>query len=258
MLIRTALLLAALWIALPGPWHGSPARAQNADSEPVLCGSVDLVILIDTTFSLATAIGEMKREAQTIVDLLETISVGEYRLGLIAFDDSVRVLEDLNADPDPETKADAVRQTIRGLRARGGEGGPEASDEALNTAVNGLGPQGRSQSGAFSGDWRAHSRIIVLITDNKPGGFDDEFVPGVDDRRALDYASQALSKDIRISSIIVPTSGLDDTPDAEAAAIMRAYAATTGGLYVETRWAGFGTAEAILSILKACGSNLVS
>jgi len=256
MHIRTTLFLAFLWAALFG--SGATAIAQDRNNDPVLCGSVDLVILIDTTFSLATAIGEMKREAQTIIDLLETVSVGEYRLGLIAFDDSVRVLEDLNDDPDPASKAEQVRKAIRGLRARGGDGGPEASDEALNTAINGLGPEGRSQSGAFTGDWRGHSRIIVLITDNKPGGFDDHFVPGVDDRRALDYASQALNKDIRISAIIVPTSGLDDTPDEEAASIMRGYAATTGGLYVETRWAGFGTAEAILSILKACGSNLLS
>ena len=99
---------------------------------------------------------------------------------------------------------------------------------------------------------------MVLITDNRPGGFDDEFVPGVDDRRALSYAAQALEKDIRISAIQVPTSGLTDAPDEEVAALMRSYAATTGGLYVATRWSGKGTAEAILSIVKACGSNLLS
>ena len=252
--VRAAVLFGT---ALLAPW---PAAAQTQPEDAVVqCGSVDLVILIDTTFSLATAIGEMKREAETIVDLLEAVSVGQYRLGLIAFDDSVRVLEDLNDAPDPRSKAEAMRESIRSLRARGGDGGPEASDEALNTAINGLGPGGdREQTGNFTGDWRGHSKIIVLITDSHPGGFDDEFVLGKDDRRAFEYASQALGKDIRISAIQVPTSGLEDAPNEEVASIMRGYAATTGGLYVSTRWAGFGTAEAILTIIKACGSNLLS
>ena len=252
--VRLAVLLGSLLLA-PFP----AATQTKAEEAAVLCGSVDLVILIDTTFSLATAIGEMKREAETIVDLLETVSVGEYRLGLIAFDDKIRVLEDLNADPNPSAKAEAMRRSIRTLKARGGDGGPEASDEALNTAINGLGPGGdRPQTGTFSADWQAHSRIVVLITDSHPGGFDDEFELGVDDRRAFDYAAQALNRDVRISAIQVPTSGLEDAPNEEVASIMRGYAATTGGLYVATRWAGLGTAEAILTIIKACGSNLLS
>lgn len=235
-------------------------NTEKEEEEPpvVLCGSVDLVILIDTTFSLATAIGEMKRESANIIDLLEKVSLGEYRLGLIAFDDHIRVLEDLNGDPTPAEKAQSMRRSIRTLRADGGDGGPEASDEAMNTAINGLSAESRSQSGNFTGDWKAHSRILVLITDNRPGGFDDEFVQGEDDRRALSYVAQALEKDIRISAIQVPTSGLTDVPDEEVAALMRSYAAATGGLYASTRWAGAGTAEAILSIIKACGSNLLS
>jgi len=238
--------------------------ALGQDTKPeeeipvVACGSVDLVILIDTTFSLATAIGEMKRESEAIVSLLEKVSLGEYRLGLIAFDDHIRVLEDLNGDPTPAEKAEAVRRTIRTLRADGGDGGPEASDEAMNTAINGLAAGVRPQSGDFTGEWKSHSRILVLITDNRPGGFDDEFEPGIDDRRALAFAAQALEKDIRISAIQVPTSGLTDVPDEDVASLMRSYAATTGGLYVSTRWSGKGTAEAILSIIKACGSNLLS
>lgn len=233
-------------------------QTENKEETAVVCGSVDLVILIDTTFSLATAIGEMKRESENIVSQLEKVSLGEYRLGLIAFDDGIRVLEDLNGDPSPAEKAQAMRRSIRTLRAEGGDAGPEASDEAMNTAINSLPAGDRVQEGDFTGDWKAHSRILVLITDNRPGGFDDEFIQGVDDRRALAYVAQALDKDIRISAVQVPTSGLTDAPDEEVAALMRSYAAATGGLYVSTRWAGKGTAEAILSIIKACGSNLLS
>jgi len=251
-----ALFPLALLVAATGAL-GQDASAQG-DPPSVECGSVDLVILIDTTYSLAAAIGEMKRESATIVSQLEAVSEGKYRLGLIAFDDGIRVLEDLNDLPSPAAKADLMRRSIRTLRAEGGDGGPEASDEAMNTAINGLSADSRSQQGDFTGDWKAHSRILVLITDSRPGGFDDEFVPGIDDRRALSYVAQALEKDIRISAIQVPTSGLTDTPDEEVAALMRSYAAATGGLYVSTRWAGAGTAEAILSIINACGSNLLS
>ncbi|RVU34167.1 VWA domain-containing protein [Hwanghaeella grinnelliae] len=236
--------------------------AQGASSveDPgkVACGSVDLVILIDTTYSLAAAIGEMKRESDTIVSQLEAVSEGKYRLGLIAFDDRIRVLEDLNDIPSPAAKANSMRRSIRSLRAEGGEGGPEASDEAMNTAINSLVAGTRPQEGDFTGEWKAHSRILVLITDSRPGGFDDEFVTGVDDRRALSYVAQALAKDIHISAIQVPTGGFSDLPDEEVAALMRSYAAATGGLYASTRWAGAGTAEAVLSIIKACGSNLLS
>lgn len=252
--------LVFLLVTATGAYGQQPGEdLRQEDPLPaVACGSVDLVILIDTTFSLATAIGEMKRESANIVSLIEKVSMGEFRLGLIAFDDQVRVLEDLNGDPTPTQKAESLRRSIRSLRASGGDGGPEASDEAMNTAINGLAAGTRPQSGDFSGDWKAHSRILVLITDNRPGGFDDEFRPGVDDRRALDYVAQAIEKDIRISAIQVPTSGLTDAPDEEVANLMRSYAASTGGLYVSTRWSGKGTAEAILTIIKACGSNLLS
>ncbi len=260
LLMSTALSLAALTpVKAEAPSDVTQGNlTQNADEVTVRCGSIDLVFLIDTTFSLALAIGEMKRESVTIVDLVEELSEGKFRLGLVAFDDSVRVVQDLNAEPTPREKAEALRRSIKSLRAAGGGGGPEASDEAVNTAVNTLPPDGRAQEGTFSGDWEAHTRILVLITDNVPGGFDDLFEPGVDDRRALAYADDALSKDIRISVVHVPTNGLSDAANFHTANVLRGLAAITGGLYAETLWSGQGTAEAVLSIMKSCGANRMS
>lgn len=233
-----------------------PSKGDTPD--PVMCGSIDLVFVIDTTYSLATAIGEMKRESLRIIDLVETLSNGQYRLGLVTFDDAVKVVLDLNDYPSPRAKADILRQAILSLRTKGGGAGPEASDEAVNTAVNRLAADRRDQTGDFTGEWQAHSRIIVLITDNLPGGFDDVFEDGVDDRRAMGYASDALGRNVRISVIHVPTSGLSGQPDPKTAGVLRGYAIITGGLYAETRWAGSGTAEAVMTILKACGANPLS
>lgn len=234
-------------------------RIPNLDGELAgRCGSVDLVLLLDKTNSMGGMLGEIKREALNLFDLAMIVSNGELRMGLVAFDDAVEVIEDLDADPDPQTKLARIRQSIMRLRAHGGDAGPEASDEALNTAVNAMPAEGRPQNRDFQGRWVAETRIVVLITDNFPGGFNDHFEPGVDDRRAMGYAQDAADRNIRISTIYVPTSGLLHAVDPEVEAIMRGYASTTGGLYSVVSGFGGGTAEAIASIIKACGWNPLS
>jgi hypothetical protein len=61
------------------------------------------------------------------------------------------------------------------LAAGGGAGGPEASDEALNTVVNALVVGARPQNIDFTPDWRGAGvvKIAILVTDAPPGGFDD-------------------------------------------------------------------------------------
>lgn len=231
------------------------ADAQSVKSTAARCGSVDLVLVMDTTFSLAGSISEMKRQAQDILDVLFRVSGGEFRIGLVSFDDSVAVRLDLDALPDIDTKVDLVKSEINRLAAYGGRSGPEASDEAVNAAINGLPASGRQQVGDFNGDWIADSRILVLITDNKPGGFDDTFTKGVDDLNAFRVALAAQRKNIHISAIYVPTSGSHFGVDPEVSSIMRTYAVETGGLYVETGTHGSGTAAAVASIVETCGEN---
>lgn len=250
------LALSLLGAAASASAHGRVINAQS--DEVALCGSVDLVLALDTTYSLAKAIRELKRQAVEITDLLEEVSQGQFRVGLLTFDDTVRVVEDLGDAPDPSTKANRVRSAIRGLRAEGGQGGPEASDEALNTAINSLDQSGRSQIGDFRGPWTGHSRILVLITDNVPGGFDDTFAPGIDDRRFMRYAAEAAARGIRISTIYIPTSGLLLEPDEAIAGVLRGPPSVTSGLFVVTEWGGAGTAEALITILRSCGVNQLS
>lgn len=234
---------------------GAYAAEQNNRG---ICGSTDLVFAIDTTYSLAGAISDMKRSMERLTGLLEKVSNNDYRLGLVTFKDTIEVLADLDALPDRETKKDQVTELIRSIRAQGGGAGPEASDEALATVIKGLSAEGRPQSGDFSGNWTGRTRIVVLITDNLPGGFDDKYVEGVDGLNARIAISDAFDRKIRISSIYVPTADYFQTSDPRIEQTMRNYAVGTGGLFARTNSFGWGTADAIARIVEACGYSPIS
>lgn len=243
--------------ALSGP-TSAPTSAGEA-GEGARCGSVDLVLAIDKTYSIGRAIGEAKAEIRRLLDRVADVSAGQYRLGLISFRDDIDVDLDLVDGEGSEAADDLFRRALFRLRAEGGGGGPEASDEALRTAVEGLaGGGGRPQRGDFSGDWRAASRILVLISDDLPGGFDDLYEEAVDGANARAVAGAALARDIRISAIYIPTDGNQPAPDPRKAEVMRAYALLTGGLFIQIQRSGTGAAEAIAEIIEACGAKTVS
>lgn len=258
----SAALLFSLALTLAAA-SGPPALAQTpADPEAVedgRCGSVDLVFAIDKTFSIGRAIGEAKAEARRLLDLVDKVSGGDFRLGLISFRDYIDVDLDLTPPGASDEAATAFRRALFAIRAEGGKGGPEASDEALATAVDGIQAGGdRPQQGDFSGDWRARSRILVLITDHLPGGFDDSYRAGEDDVNARAVASRALARGIRISAIYLPTTGDRPAPDPLKAEILRTYALLTGGIFAQIERSGQGAAEAIAQIIAACGAKTVS
>ena len=257
-ILAGGLMLSAL---LAGAAETASAQDDGAqDPAAGRCGTVDLVLVFDKTYSLRTAITEAKREAHRLLDLVSLVSRGQFRLGLISFRDDIDVDLDLGTHERPEAAEAAFRRALAGLEAHGGQGGPEASDEALRTAVEGIpGGGNRPQRGDFTAAWEAHSRILVLVTDNLPGGFDDTFTPGEDDRRARAIADRARDRDIRISSIYIPTTGGYTEPaDPRKAEIMRSYAQLTGGIYAETQESGAGAAEAIARIVRACGAKRIS
>ena len=244
-----------LTAALPGHAQSSATAPSGREGK---CGAVDLVIAIDTTHSMGRAIREMKRESVRLLDLVAFVSGGDYRLGLISFRDKVMVDQDLGITSDSEESRRLVSWAIRRLKAEGGRGGPEASDEALRTAVLSLTSDGRKQTGDFNGIWEARSRILVLITDNLPGGFDDKFEEGEDDVKALDVTTEALRRDIKISSVYVPTTGFVVDTDPRIGEIMRTYPLLTGGVFAVTEESGQGAAEAIAKIIDRCGASPLS
>lgn len=103
------------------------------------------------------AIDNVKAEVAGLLTAIDHASSGDFQLGLVTFKDSVEVDDDLASGNSAIVEAD-----ILGLSADGGLFEPEASDEALNTVINGLDEADRNpgeQSGNFDGTFRgARSR----------------------------------------------------------------------------------------------------
>ncbi len=221
---------------------------------PVLaqCGPLDVVFVVDTTGSMGGALDNVKAELPSIIAQIEEASGGNYRLGLVEFKDDVNVLNDLAGG-----NVEAVRNNILGLAASGGSGEPEASDEALRTVIQALSasarPEGR-QTGDF-GTFRPEAgKIVILITDARPAGFDDDYVVGEDDVAASTLAQEAASRAIFISAVFVPTPAAEGFGViATVEAIMVNYATVSGGIYIKTESNGTGTADAISEIILNCG-----
>ncbi|MGE3398238.1 MAG: VWA domain-containing protein, partial [Candidatus Nitrosocosmicus sp.] len=206
------------------------------------CGPIDLTIAIDNTNSMSGAINNVIAELPEIIDQLNLQSENDTRLGYITFKDDVVVQNPLTTD------LQSVRQNLEATTASLGAELPEASDEAKNTAVNNLGPRD-GQTGDFSEPWRENAtKILILITDAPPGGFND-----VTDQEDVDRMHQvaltAQSKGIRVSDVFVPTEG----DYAGQVAILRDDATTSNGWYIETAPDGTGTADAIKVIAGGCG-----
>ena len=215
------------------------------------CGPIDLVIVLDDTASMAGAIDNIKAELPNVIATANNASGGDLRVGYITFKDSVTVHNSLT------TNISAVMDSINATVASGGAGGPEASDEAKNTAVNNL-PAGTrtdaagyngTQTGDFTTPYRDNAtKIVVLITDAPPGGFND-IQDSADNASMHTHAVTAASKGILISDVFVPTGG----DYAGQAAILEDDANTTGGIFITTAADGTGTGAAINEIVARCG-----
>ena len=204
--------------------------------EPVCGRPLDVVLMIDTTSSMSGAIDNIQLGIGSIVGDVVTASHNDYQFGVITFKDTVFVEVDLA----PLNRIQ-VEAAISRLTAEGGAGGAEASDEAINLAVN-------NSSGALGGTWRDDAvKILILVTDAPPGGLDDEAGAG-DFANARARAEDAARLDIRIAAVFVPTEegALVST---EVIRLMQDYAGLTDGSFVVTQADGGDTANVIESIL---------
>ncbi|WP_245887064.1 vWA domain-containing protein [Umezawaea tangerina] len=223
-----------------------PATAAAPAPAAGKCGPLDVAFVLDDTGSMGGTIANLKTGINSIVNDVVTASGGDYQLGLVTFKDTVTVVDDLA----PGNAAAITSHVTNTLAAGGGGGEPEASDEAVNTAVNRLPALGRPQVGDFTGVWRSTAtKFVVLVTDARPGGFDDNYVVGADDVNAAARATDALGAGIKISAVYVPTSSAYSST---IVPVMQNYATTTGGVYTQAAADGSGTATAIQRFLSDC------
>ncbi len=250
---RAAIAAAVMFFAAVGFDGVTPTTVVRGQEGPPSCGPMDVVFVIDTTGSMGGAIDNVKSELTGILGDIAETSGGDYRLALVTFKDDVTVVENFS-----EANASSIATNIDLLTASGGGDEPEASDEALNTVINGLAASDRlpyQQTGDFDQPFREDAlKIIILVTDAHPGGFDSVFTPGkttpgTDEFNAHARALEAAAAGIKISAIEVPGGG------GSIPTIMQDYATTTGGLYIVTQSNGTGTGNAIGDIIAACGTG---
>ncbi|MFN0073075.1 MAG: vWA domain-containing protein [Chloroflexota bacterium] len=221
-----------------------------------ICGPMDTALVLDTTSSMHNSIENAKAELQRVVDAVERASGGDYRLALVTFTDEVVVQV-----PLAERNADAIRTRLRTITAQGGgastspdTGEPEASDEALRTVIHALAER-PGQRGSFADAFRPDvNKVAILVTDSRPGGFDDRFTAGVDDVSARQVAVDARDRGIKIASLFMAR-GSNSPVERAARSAALTYAQTTGAAFAETHPNGRGTADALREVIDACGAD---
>jgi len=234
----------AVGVLTLGAGFSSGAWAQAAP----FCGAMDVVFVVDDTGSMSGAISNIKAGIASIAADVVAASGGDYQMALVSFKDTVET--DVDLAPGNEA---AVQAGIAALSASSGAGLPEASDAALDTVVNGT--SAGSDAGPCNQPFNSAGlrpgavKIAVMLTDNLPGGCNDSFT-ATDQANAARVANDASAADILISAIYNANSAAPVT-----AGIMTNYAATTGGVYVNTPSNGEGTSAAIEEIIAACGSG---
>jgi len=218
------------------------------------CGPMDVTFVIDNTGSMAQVNAEIQAQIGKIADSVVVASGNDYQFGLISLPrNDVQVLLDMGPVNRVELAAATtalVNESSCGLSV--------GWDEGVNAAINGLGPRSGSsgsQIGTFTAGWRSTAaKIIIVIADTDPSGFNCDFQAGVNDVLALDLADAALAADIAITTIYVPTGG-GSVPEDAVQALMQSVADTSGGLFKVTEPDASDLADVIVDVIDACGGQ---
>ena len=219
----------------------APAHAQS-------CGPMDVVFIIDETGSMTGVINQVQTQVGKIADAVQVASNGDFQFAVVGMpDNNIDVIENLSSDRT------AFNTATSKLIVAGGCGGVPY-DEAINAVVNTLGARSGSsgaQLNAFTGGFRSQAaKIVILITDTLPQGFTCQYVAGVHDVAAHNFATQAAAADIHVTAVYVPTG---NTPESEIIRIMQDVATTSSGLFKQTKADASDLSDIIVDIVKQCG-----
>ncbi len=221
------------------------ALSNRQTSNNAMCGPMDVVFVLDETGSMREPLSGAILDS-SVINQINSMSAGDYQLGLVTFKDDVQVDVDLGANTDA-----AVLARVGGFTPFQGLGEPEPSAEALNTVINGLdaGSTRPRQIGDFNGLWRSEAKkIIILATDAPPGGFDDSYQVGTDDINARLRALEAAADGIAISAIELDV-------DTTTQPIMSQYANETRGCYIQANDSQ-QVIQGMHTIINNCGCSI--
>lgn len=213
------------------------------------CGPMDVVFIIDNSGSMGPVIDQVKAQVGKIADSVTTASGGDYQFGLVTMPaNDVNIVLDMSAN-----NRAALDTAVQGMTTVGSFGLGIAYDEALDSVLNHLAPRKGSlgeQTGTFAASFRPDAtKIIMIITDTGPQGFDSTLGTHADHAYAM--ANLAASQNIRIAGIFVPDGGGTNPVIDEP--ILQQVAAITGGLFLETAADASDLANVIIDVVAACG-----
>ena len=220
----------------------APVHAQQ-------CGPMDVVFVIDNSGSMSGVINEVQAQVSKIADAVAAASGNDYQFGLVAMPaNNVSVYLDMSANNRADLDTAVTKMSTESSCGLG-----IAYDEALDTVLNNLGPRtgsNGSQTGTFTAKFRAAAaKIIIIITDTGPQGFDCD--PGTHAAHAHDMAALAAQQGVHITGIFVPDGGgTDPTVDIPT---LQDVASTSGGLFKQTLPDASDAADVIIDIVNACG-----
>lgn len=225
-----------------GPGEVPPPAAGS-------CAPLDVALVLDTTTSMDPAIENVRAEITAFTRDVETASGGDYRIALVDFGRGVDVHV-----PFAGRNAEDVRLRLSGLLQDSGNlSNPEAWDEALVTAV-GARPAaavGEDQVGDFT-RWRPDAeKLVVLVSDARPAGFDDEFDEGEDDLRAHQAAQDARLAGIQVSTFFVPNSN----SEGDAEQMLAEVAELSGSRSFRTAPDGANLTDGLRLNVSGCGAD---
>lgn len=200
---------------------GRITNLSESPGNPVACvEGMDVVFLIDYTASMGDEIDALKLNISSIVQTIITESGGDYRLGLVIFDEYngqvntrygtnveytslpaaqryvnynsgadksqwITALEVMSISNNSSftTQLNKLNNTIQ-LGA--GAGGPEPGGIGFEQILNGI-----------AGEFRSNvSKLVLLITDAQPGGDDDTY-DSTDDAFLQTLVTPAYNRNIR-------------------------------------------------------------
>ena len=211
-------------------YQGKGALAQLAQSQvetpgdPLSCtAGMDVVFLVDYTGSMSGVINAVKSNILTIVNAIINESGGDYRLGLVLFDEYYDTEVSNYATQPNYTSLPAAQRFINVNAVAGRQQVITAMEvmsdtnqisfstqlSKINTIPFPLGNgRGTPEPGGIgfeqildgiAGTFRSNvAKLVVLITDAVPGGDDDEYTLGIDDVYLQGLADTALPQNIQV------------------------------------------------------------
>ena len=221
-------------------------------------GATDIAFILDTTGSMGDDfLTNLRGKIGSILNCIEDYSGSDYRVALVTPDeDRVKVYVNFAANNRVAFEA-ALNLPIDS----DGVNDPESTDECLNTVVNALAASAvtnprtcdaRSsplQINDFTPAFRTGAlKLVVLITDDEPGGFCDAADSG---HQAHQYALQARANCIKINAIQVAKSYNIWVAPAET--VMRDYQQTSCGWYSQAPRNGGDVARYVLQMIYEAG-----